>query len=122
MTSVLGALNLFYSAPGFMLPDDIESAQALADVATIAIPQHRAALKAQVLNEQLSMALNSGVVIEQARGMIAERQGLDMEQAFLLLRGHFRSQNLRLADVAESVIDGTLLAIVEPSSEPRPRR
>ncbi len=83
------------------------AAQALADVATIAILQHRAALKAQVLNEQLSMALNSGVVIE---------------QALLLLRGHFRSQNLRLADVAESVIDRTLLAIVEPSSEPRPRR
>ena len=59
-----------------------ESAQALADVATIAILQHRATLEAQVLNEQLNQALNSRIVIEQAKGIIAQREGLDMEQAF----------------------------------------
>ena len=70
------------SSPGRCDRADIEAAQALADVATIAILQHRAALEAQVLNEQLNHALNSRIVIEQAKGVIAEREGLDMEQAF----------------------------------------
>ena len=89
---------------------DVEAAQALADVATIAILQHRAALEAQVLNEQLNHALNSRIVIEQAKGMVAEREGLDMEQAFARLRAHARNHNLRLADVARDVINGTLPA------------
>ena len=89
---------------------DIESAQALADVATIAILQHRATLEAQLLNEQLNHALNSRIVIEQAKGMVAEREGLDMEQAFATLRNHARNHNLRLADVARDVIAGTLAA------------
>ena len=61
---------------------DVDAAQALADVATIAILQHRAAREAQVLNEQLNQALNTRIVIEQAKGMVAERDGLDMEEAF----------------------------------------
>jgi GAF domain-containing protein len=106
--SVIGALNLFDIEPGEMRPADVEAAQALADVATIAILQHRAAFEAQVLNEQLNHALNTRIVIEQAKGMVAEREGLDMEQAFSTLRGHARSHNLRLADVANAVIVGTL--------------
>ena len=89
---------------------DVDAAQALADVATIAILQHRAALEAQVLNEQLNHALNSRIVIEQAKGMVAEREGLNMEQAFSTLRNHARNHNLRLVDVARDVIDGTLAA------------
>lgn len=54
------------------------------------------------------MALNSRVVIEQAKGMVAERLGLEMEQAFARLRTHARNHNLRLADVARDVIEGTL--------------
>ena len=81
--TVIGALNLFHIEPGEMRQADIESAQALADVATIAILQHRATLEAQVLNEQLNQALNSRIVIEQAKGMVAEREGVDMEQAFV---------------------------------------
>ena len=73
--NVLGALNLFHIEPGDMSSADVEAAQALADVATIALLQHRAALEAQLLNEQLNHALNSRVVIEQAKGMLAERQG-----------------------------------------------
>ena len=80
--TVIGALNLFHIEPGEMDDADVDAAQALADVATIAILQHRAALEAQVLNEQLNHALNSRIVIEQAKGMVAEREGLDMEQAF----------------------------------------
>ena len=116
--SVIGALNLFHIEPGEMRPADVEAAQALADVATIAILQHRAAFEAQVLNEQLSHALNTRIVIEQAKGMVAEREGLDMEQAFSMLRSHARSHNLRLADVANAVIGGTL-AVAALDRRPR---
>ena len=108
--TVIGGLNLFHVEPGEMRQADVESAQALADVATIAILQHRAALEAQVLNEQLNHALNSRIVIEQAKGMVAEREGLDMEQAFSTLRNHARNHNLRLVDVARDVIAGSLAA------------
>jgi GAF domain-containing protein len=106
--TVLGALNLFHVEPGDMPPADLAAAQALADVATIALLQHRAALEAQVLNEQLNHALNSRIVIEQAKGMLAERQGLDIDRAFATLRNHARNHNERLADVARSVVDGSL--------------
>ncbi len=106
--SVIGALNLFRTGTGEMGPADIEVAQALADVATIAVLQHRAALEAQVVNQQLTHALNSRVTLEQAKGMVAERLDLDMQQSFATLRNHARHHNLRLSDVAQSVIDGSL--------------
>jgi transcriptional regulator with GAF, ATPase, and Fis domain len=108
--TVIGALNLFHIEPGEMRQADVAAAQAMADVATIGVLQHRAALEAQVLNEQLNHALNSRIVIEQAKGIIAEREGLNMEQAFSTLRSHARHHNLRLLDVAGDVIDGTLAA------------
>ena len=108
--SVIGALNLFRAGPGEMGPEDIEVAQAFADVATIAILQHRAAQEAQIINEQLTHALNSRIVIEQAKGMVSERLGLDMERSFNVLRHHARNHNLRLADVANAVIVGTIAA------------
>lgn len=117
--TVIGALNLFHVASGEMRPPDIAVAQALAAVATIAILQHRAAREAQTLNEQLNVALNSRVVIEQAKGMVAERLGLDMEQAFARLRTHARNHNLRLADVARDVIEG---ALGTAALDPPPRR
>lgn len=107
---VIGALNLFHVGTGEMDEADIMAAQALADIATITILQHRGAREAQVLNEQLNHALNSRVVIEQAKGMIGERKGLNMEMAFATLRNHARSHNLRLADVARDVISGNLTA------------
>lgn len=108
--NVIGALNLFRSGVGEMGPGDVEVGQAFADVATIAILQHRAALEAQVLAEQLTHALNSRVVLEQAKGVIAERLDLDMERSFAVLRTHARNHNLRLSAVAESVIAGSLAA------------
>ena len=106
--TVIGALNLFHEQPGEMHQADVEAGQALADVATIAVLQHRAALEAQVLNDQLNHALNSRIVIEQAKGMVAERRSLDMEEAFSALRTYARKRNLRLADVARGVIDGSV--------------
>ena len=111
-TTIIGALNLFRSTTGSLNEDDVVAAQALADIATIAIVQHRTAVDAQVLNEQLSGALTSRIVIEQAKGMIGERRHLAMDEAFALLRHHARRNNLRLADVAGSIVDGT----VDPGS------
>ena len=104
--AVLGALNMFHVDAGQMRPADVAAAQALADVATIAILQHRAALEAKILNEQLTEALNTRIVIEQAKGMIAQQRGVGMEAAFTALRNHARTHNLRLADIARDVTDG----------------
>ena len=99
----IGALNLFRFDQGRLNEADVVAAKALADVATIAILQHRAARDAQQLNEQLTQALRTRVVIEQAKGVVAERAGVDMELAFARLRRHARNHNLRLSDVAEAV-------------------
>ena len=105
----IGALNLFRTETGALDEDDIVAAQALADVATIAILQHRAAIHAHLVVDQLNHALNSRVMIEQAKGILAERTGLDMEGAFGWLRKHARDHNLLLVDVAQAIIDGKLV-------------
>jgi GAF domain-containing protein len=104
----IGALNLFRAAEGLLDDNDVVVAQALADIATIAILQHRVVLEAHIVIEQLNYALNSRVMIEQAKGILAERAGMNMGEAFEWLRGHARDNNLLLADVAEAVIGGTL--------------
>ena len=91
-----------------MRPADIAAAQAMADVATIAMLQHRATVEAQIISEQLSHALNSRVIIEQAKGMLSERVGIDVDEAFGQLRSHARNHNRRLVDVAQDVLDGRL--------------
>jgi GAF domain-containing protein len=107
---IIGALNLFRAEEGEMEEQDVIAAQALADVATIAILHHRAASEAQLVNEQLTLALNSRIVIEQAKGVLAERSTLDMDQAFTRLRKYARDHNLRLVDVAAGVVAGSLRA------------
>jgi GAF domain-containing protein len=113
---VIGALNLFRAETGSLTTDDVAVAQALADLATIAILQHRAAFEANVLNEQLSEALRSRIVIEQAKGVIAEREGLAVAQAFARLRSYARGHNLRLAELSRGVVAGT----IDPSTLDRP--
>jgi GAF domain-containing protein len=114
---VIGAVNLFRTDEGAMDTVDVLAGQALADMATIAILQHRAAVESHVLNEQLGFALNSRIVIEQAKGVLAERAGLDMGEAFARLRDHSRNHNLQLVDVAQQVIDRTLdTAALDPPS------
>ena len=85
---------------------DLRIGQALADVATIGILQERAIRRREVLAEQLQVALNSRVIIEQASGILAERGELDIAQAFTLLRSHARSNNQRLSDLARDVVNG----------------
>ena len=115
----IGALNLFRSETGVMEEADVVAAQALADVATIAILQHRASIQAHMVVDQLNHALNSRVMIEQAKGILAERAGLDMEGAFSWLRKHARNHNLLLVDVAQAIIDGKL---VHESVVEKPKR
>lgn len=103
--TTIGALNLFRQNTGTLDEPDARAAQALADVATIAILQNRALLAAQVVNEELQNALHSRIVIEQAKGVVAERAGISVEKAFTLLRAYARNHSRRLADVAHDVID-----------------
>ena len=102
---VIGALNLFSARTGPLGPAELRIGQGLADVATIGLLQERNVRRAETLAEQLQAALNSRVVIEQAKGKLAERAALDMNQAFTLLRQHARNTNQRLTDVARYVID-----------------
>jgi GAF domain-containing protein len=104
---VIGALNLFRAAVGDFDPVNVRVGQALADVATIGLLHERNMRRRDTLNEQLQSALNSRVVIEQAKGKLAERLGLDMDQAFNVLRDYARARNLRLSELAHAFIDGT---------------
>src|SRR5260221_1898550 len=104
---VIGALNLFRERPGPFDPADVRIGQALADVATISLLHERGMRRSDALNEQLQTALNSRVIIEQAKGKLAERLSLDTNQAFSLLRDHARSRNQLLSDLAQAFIDGS---------------
>jgi GAF domain-containing protein len=106
--AIIGALNLLSVTRTPMDEADVIVARAFADLATLSIVQHRAAAEAQHLNEQLSGALTSRVIIEQAKGVISERTGVDLAGAFSRLRGYARNHNLRLTDVAQAAVDGTL--------------
>jgi len=100
---VIGALNLFGQRPEQLGAEDIRVAQAFADIATIAILQERLVKEREVLAAQLQTALDSRVVIEQAKGVLAERLGFDMDTAFSTLRDAARRANRRLSDVARDV-------------------
>ena len=102
----IGVLNLFRAEKGSLGDSDVTVAQALADIATIAILQNRASVEALQVNDQLRVALASRIVIEQAKGMIAESQHVPMDQAYERLRRHARNNNLRLADVAREIAAG----------------
>jgi GAF domain-containing protein len=106
----IGALNLFRTHQGALTDDDVIVAQGLADVATIAILQHRSSLDAHTLNVQLNNALNSRVIIEQAKGMICQSTSCDMDEAFNRLRAHARNHNEGLTDLATRIVTKTILS------------
>ena len=119
---VIGALNLFRVSTGAFDATDVRIGQALADVATISLLNERNLRHSDTLNEQLQAALNSRVVIEQAKGKLAERLGLDVSQAFGLLRDYARARNHRLSDLARAFVDGTdtLPGLATPTTEGPP--
>jgi GAF domain-containing protein len=106
-TEVIGALNFFDTNPGALGAGKLRTGQALADVATIGLLQQRAIHRRDMLTEQLQTALNSRVLIEQAKGVLAERPHVNMANAFNLLRNGARSHNRRLSELAQAIIDGT---------------
>jgi GAF domain-containing protein len=101
----IGALNLFGTISSRFEPDEVRIVQALADVATIAILQGRNVSQAEALTEQLQGALNSRIVIEQAKGALARAKGISIGAAFDTLRLEARSSSRRLVEVAQVVLD-----------------
>jgi hypothetical protein len=108
--SVMGALSLFSAEPRILTEDDVRAGQALADVAAIGILARRDAAEAEVRAARLQGALNSRIVIEQAKGVLAERRRISADAAFALLRDHARNHNLRLAEVAREVASSPVAA------------
>ncbi|MGH9066442.1 MAG: ANTAR domain-containing protein [Acidimicrobiales bacterium] len=107
---VIGAVNIFDVDGRWLTGPDLEGVQMVADMATMGILQERAMRDAVVLARQLQSALDTRVVIEQAKGILAERCKLDIPGAFALLRGYARCRNLKVGAVAEEVVSGALLA------------
>jgi GAF domain-containing protein len=105
---VLGALNLFLDEPGGISRTDVAVAQAMADVATISLLQERMVREIQLTAGQLQTALNSRVVLEQAKGILAEHWQVDPEDAFQDLRRFARDRNRKLSDVARAIVAGHL--------------
>jgi len=105
-SEVLGAINLFCRSHTTLSDEDVAVAQGLADIATIGLLHQRAVRQHEVLTEQLQSALNSRIVIEQAKGVLAERAGIQVGQAFELMRAYSRSQGQLLRETADAVIAG----------------
>ncbi|MEU4626204.1 GAF and ANTAR domain-containing protein [Actinoplanes sp. NPDC023801] len=101
----IGALNVFGDTKGGdFTGSDVPIVQALADVAAIALLQERAIHRGEVLTEQLQGALNSRVVIEQAKGAIAQAHEINVDDAFTLIRTYARNNNRKLTDVAHAIV------------------
>jgi hypothetical protein len=104
----IGALNLFRLKPGRLSAADLEIGQAMAHVATVGLMQERALAASELLAAQLQTALTSRVQLEQAKGVLAQRAGLPMDQAFQLMRDYARSRGRLLTEVAAQIIEGVL--------------
>jgi GAF domain-containing protein len=119
--NAIGALNIFSAAPLPFDDDDIAVVQAIADVATIAILQERAVASAELLTEQLQHALNSRIMIEQAKGFVARTHGISVDQAFDMLRSYAHTNQVRLTDLCLEVVDRKVSIAVPPEGIGRPR-
>ncbi|NLP82260.1 GAF and ANTAR domain-containing protein [Microbacterium sp. CFH 90308] len=100
----IGTLNLLRSTPGSPPDDDVAAARAFADVATIGILHERTLRESEVLSTQLQTALNSRVLIEQAKGVVSFTAGVPVDEAFTLIRTYARGHGLRLSDVAARLV------------------
>ncbi len=106
--TVLGAVNLFSKTTGELDADTITLGQALADAATIGIVHQRALARQEIVTEQLQTALNSRILIEQAKGFLSHSLDIAVDEAFDILRSYARANNRRLTDVADDVVQARL--------------
>lgn len=118
-TEVIGALNLFHAEPGASAQADRAIAQALADVATIGLLQARSIRRESDLAEQLQAALNSRIIVEQAKGVLAERLGVDLSAAFGLLRSSARERQMKLSAYARAIVDGSAEQVDPVDQQPQ---
>lgn len=102
--ATIGGLNLFGREAGSLGEESRVIAKALTDIATIGILQQRSVRRSALLAENLQRALNTRIVVEQAKGVLSERGGIPMEGTFALLRSYARSHQLKLSDVAHAVV------------------
>lgn len=124
----IGALNLFQSGTEPMSSHDLSVAKVMADMAAIGIINHWSIRQQEVLAQQLQSALNTRVTIEQAKGVVAERQGVSMSEAFEYLRSTARASRRPIAEVAVETVTGQgsvaalrpFEAAGEPPATPRP--
>ena len=117
---ILGAMNLFSTKLGELNPEDIAVAKALTDVATIGLLQARGVKESRAIAGQLQHALDSRIIIEQAKGVVSEQFGLSMSDSFAALRQSARSNNRTLTDVARNVVDRKITVGAPTSMAPRP--
>lgn len=102
----IGALNLYRESPGPFRDHDVRLAQAFADVAAIGIIHNRKLNSAEQRAGQLQTALDSRVVIERATGILTERYGMELQEAFETIRQYARSHNRKLREVCQEIVDG----------------
>jgi GAF domain-containing protein len=105
---VIGALNLFNDQQVHLGDTDLAVGQAMADVATIGLLHQRLTHEQSLLAEQLQTALQSRILVEQAKGALAAHAGVSVDEAFTRMRSHARSHNLTLTDIASRVVNGTI--------------
>ncbi|MEO6827953.1 MAG: GAF and ANTAR domain-containing protein [Microbacteriaceae bacterium] len=109
---IIGTMNLFGTSVGVLSPKDAAVTQALADVATIGILQERMIRESSIVTEQLQRALDSRVLIEQAKGVLSQTGSMEMGEAFSALRAYARNNNLSLRSVAEGVTTRSLDVLI----------
>jgi GAF domain-containing protein len=100
----IGALGLFSGPVGRLAADDIGIVQALADVATISLLHERTVRRGEALTAQLQGALSSRILIEQAKGVLAQVLGVSVDEAFERLRSYCRVNHLPMRDVAKDIV------------------
>ncbi|ALG06988.1 GAF and ANTAR domain-containing protein [Kibdelosporangium phytohabitans] len=119
---VIGVLTLLNTETGVLHDEDLQLGQALADIATIAILQHRAIEHSERVTGQLQSALDTRIVIEQAKGILAERGAVTPDEAFGRLRAHARAHQQRMTDLSRAVIAGTADLRELSAQAPAPHR
>ena len=124
---VIGALNLFTGGQRRLSVADLATGQAMADMATIGLLHQRNAYDQTTLSEQLQLALNSRVLVEQAKGALADRAHISLSEAFNRMRDHARGNGPTLAGVASEVVAGDipqdlLLTALSTPAAPAPGR